>query len=155
MAGGSAGKITVLHGPNLDRLGAREPEIYGTETLEIVNREIRSLAESLGYTVEIRQTNQEAEMIEHLLRADGDSVGIVLNAGAWTHTSLALREAVRGLRVPAIEVHLSNVYAREPFRRTSVIEDLVAGKILGFGKESYLLALRAIDALHRRKTKRP
>ncbi|MFH1679646.1 MAG: type II 3-dehydroquinate dehydratase [Candidatus Eisenbacteria bacterium] len=155
MAGRSAGKITVLHGPNLDRLGTREPEIYGTETLECIDREIRALAESLGYDIEIRQTNHEGEMIEHLHRAGDDSVGIVLNAGAWTHTSLALRDAVRAAPVPVVEVHLSNVYARESFRRRSVIEDLVAGKILGFGKDSYLLAVRAIDALRAKKTERP
>jgi 3-dehydroquinate dehydratase-2 len=152
VAGGSPKKIVVLHGPNLDRLGFREPEIYGTETLESINREIRILAESLGYETEIRQTNHEGEMVDRVGRAEG-SAGLILNAGAWTHSSLAIREAVRSLRVPVIEVHLSNVYARESFRHRSVIEDLVAGKILGFGKESYLLAVRAIDALAKRRSK--
>ncbi|RPJ43029.1 MAG: type II 3-dehydroquinate dehydratase, partial [Candidatus Latescibacterota bacterium] len=91
------------------------------------------------------------EMIEFVRAAEG-SAGLVLNAGAWTHSSSGLREAVRELRIPVIEVHLSNVYARESFRRRSVVEDLVAGKILGFGKESYLLAVRAIDALRKRST---
>jgi 3-dehydroquinate dehydratase-2 len=148
-------KITVLHGPNLDRLGCREPEIYGTETLESLNREIRELAGSLGFDTEIRQTNHEGEMVEFLRSAGEESIGIVLNAGAWTHASLAIRDAVEALRVPVVEVHLSNVYAREPFRRRSVIEDLVAGKILGFGTESYLLAVRAIVALHGRNTGQP
>lgn len=144
-------RIVVLHGPNLDRLGAREPEIYGTETLESINGEIRALAGSLGYETTIRQTDSEGEMIEFVRAAEG-SAGLVLNAGAWTHSSSGLREAVRELRIPVIEVHLSNVYARESFRRRSVVEDLVAGKILGFGKESYLLAVRAIDALRKRST---
>ncbi len=150
MTGRAAGTISVLHGPNLDLLGSREPEIYGAETLDSINNDIRSLAASLGYEADIHQTNHEGEMIALLQRAGESSVGVVLNAGAWTHTSYALRDAVAALSCPVVEVHLSNVYAREEFRRYSVIEDLVVGKVLGFGKESYLLALRAIDALLRR-----
>ncbi|MFH1278349.1 MAG: type II 3-dehydroquinate dehydratase [Candidatus Eisenbacteria bacterium] len=140
-------RITVLHGPNLDLLGTREPEIYGRDTLETIDREIRDLARSLGWEAETHQTNDEGEMIGLLHRAGEEAAGIILNAGAWTHTSYALRDAVASARPPVIEVHLSNVYAREEFRHRSVIEDLVAGKILGFGKESYLLAVRAIVAL--------
>ncbi len=147
-------RITVLHGPNLDRLGTREPEIYGADTLESMDGEIRELAASLGYEALTRQTNSEGEMIGWIHRAAEDSIGLILNAGAWTHTSYALRDAVAVFPHPMVEVHLSNVYAREPFRHRSVIEDLVVGKILGFGKQSYLLAVRAIDDLHRKQQER-
>lgn len=150
-----AGRITVLHGPNLDRLGTREPEIYGVDTLESIDGEIRELAVSLGYEALTRQTNSEGEMIEWVHRAAEDSIGLILNAGAWTHTSYALRDAVSVFPHPVVEVHLSNVYARETFRHRSVIEDLVVGKILGFGKQSYLLAVRAVDDRHRRQQERP
>ncbi len=142
------GTIAVLHGPNLDRLGSRDPRWYGTATLATINEEIRDLATSLGYGTEIHQTNIEREMIDRIHAAGNASVGIIMNAGAWTHTSHAIRDAVSQVTCPVIEVHLSNVYAREKFRHVSVLEDLVAGKILGFGKESYLLGIRAISSLH-------
>ena len=144
----------MLHGPDLDRLGTREPGIYGRETLDEINGEIRTLIVSLGYEADIHQTNREEEMVD-LLRERGDGcAGIILNAGAWTHSSDTVRGAVASVRCPVIEVHLSNVYARESFRHRSVIEDLVAGKILGFGKESYLLAVRAIGTLDTGRTER-
>ncbi len=147
----SLGTIVVLHGPNLDRLGAREPRWYGSDTLEAINGEIRALAAELGFDVEIRQTNIEGEMIETIHREGSGAAGVVINAGAWTHTSVAIRDAVTALECPVVEVHLSNVYARESFRHRSVLEDIVTGKILGFGKESYLLAIRAIRAAVERK----
>lgn len=155
MAESRTPRITVLHGPNLDRLGTREPEIYGHHTLETIDREIVDLARSLGYEAGTHQTGDEGEMIRLVHRAGDESAGIILNAGAWTHTSYALRDAVATVRPPVIEVHLSNVYAREAFRHRSVIEDLVVGKILGFGKESYLLAVRAMDAILRRNLAKP
>ena len=144
------GTIVVLHGPNLDLLGTRDPEWYGTDTLEGINGEIRALAGEFGYETDLFQTNVEGEMIDRILEAGAGSAGIVINAGAWTHTSHGVRDAIARVDCPVIEVHLSNVYAREKFRHKSVLEDIVAGKILGFGKESYLLAVRAIDALNRR-----
>lgn len=143
--------LLVLHGPNLNRLGTRDPEWYGTDTLESINGEIEALAAERGYKTKFFQSNVEGEMIDFLQKQGGGAAGVIINAGAWTHTSYALRDAVDNLTVPIVEVHLSNVYAREKFRHKSVLEDIVTGKILGFGKESYLLAVRAIDALHGRK----
>ena len=145
-------RVAVLHGPDLDRLGTREPEIYGRETLDQIDDEIRSLILSLGYDADIHQTNREETMVDLLRERRAGCAGIILNAGVWTHSSDTIRDAVESVSCPVIEVHLSNVYAREPFRHRSVIEDLVAGKILGFGKESYLLAVRAIGALDTRRT---
>ena len=144
------GTIVVLHGPNLDLLGTRDPEWYGTDTLEGINGEIRDLAREFGYEAALFQTNGVGSMMEKIPTAGGGAAGIVINAGAWTHTSYAIRDAIARVGCPVVEVHLSNVYARESFRHKSVLEDIVAGKILGFGKESYLLAVRAIDALNRR-----
>jgi len=145
----------VLHGPNLDRLGVREPEWYGSDTLDQINGEIRDLASGLGYGTKFFQTNLEGEMIDYIHDEGMSASGVVINAGAWTHTSFAIRDAVENIPGPVVEVHLSNVYAREKFRHQSVLEDIVTGKILGFGKESYLLAIRAIDAIHGRKKKTP
>ncbi|MBN1825899.1 MAG: 3-dehydroquinate dehydratase [Candidatus Eisenbacteria bacterium] len=147
MGGKRVARIVVLHGPDLDKLGTREPEWYGRKTLEEIDEEIRSLVVALGYEAEIHQTNREEEMVRLLRDRGAGSAGVVLNAGAWTHSSVAVREAVASLDARVVEVHMSNVYAREPFRRQSMIEDLVVGKILGFGGESYLLAVRALDAL--------
>ena len=154
MEGKKAARIVVLHGPDLDELGTREPEWYGRETLEEIDGAIRALAVSLGYEAEIHQTNREEEMVRLLRERSPGSAGVALNAGAWTHGSRPVREAVASLAVPVVEVHMTNVYAREPFRRVSVIEDLAAGKILGFGKESYLLAVRALDGLAKKDGKR-
>lgn len=145
--------LAVFHGPNLDRLGERDPKWYGTDTLAIIDAEIESLAHSLGFESQTFQTNVEGEMIDRLHAIDSHCAGVIINAGAWTHTSIAIRDAVSQLRCPALEVHLSNVYAREPFRHKSVLEDIVVGKILGFGKDSYLLAVRALAASHERSRK--
>lgn len=138
-------KILLLNGPNLQLLGTREPEIYGHETLQSVVNSVNALAEELGCSVSARQSNCEGELVSWVgsAKMSGFS-GIILNAGAYTHTSIALHDAIAAVGVPVIEVHLSNVHAREEFRRHSYIAPACAGVIAGFGKNSYLLALRAL-----------
>ena len=136
-------KIAIINGPNLNLLGTREPDKYGTETLADVEARIRSLAEELCCEVSFFQSNVEGEIVTAIQQA-GDSEGIVLNAGAYTHTSVAIRDAIAAVKAPAIEVHISNTAAREEFRQTSLIAPVCKGSISGFGAESYLLALRAL-----------
>jgi 3-dehydroquinate dehydratase-2 len=136
-------RILVLHGPNLNLLGKREPEIYGALTLEEVNRRIQTLAKELGVEVDIRQSNSEGELVGWVQEAIGRFGAIVINAGGYTHTSVALRDALVGAGVPAVEVHISNIYKRENFRRRSMIAAAVVGQVTGFGVQSYLLGLRA------------
>lgn len=136
--------ILVLHGPNLNLLGTREPEVYGRLTLPQVNREIQRHARSRGVRVECRQSNHEGELIDALQTAARRGFGaIVFNPGAFTHYSIALRDAVSAISVPVVEVHLSNVHAREEFRRHSVIAPAARGQISGFGLRSYLLGIDA------------
>lgn len=136
-------KILILHGPNLNMLGTREPEIYGSLTLEQIDERIQSLAKTLDIEVESRQSNHEGELVTWIqATASQGFTAIILNAGAFTHTSLALRDALSAVEVPAIEVHLSNIYRREEFRQQSYIAGVVVGQIAGFGVDSYLLALR-------------
>lgn len=135
-------RLLVLSGPNLDRLGRREPSIYGRETLAQVHALIAERARSLGAAVDCRQSNHEGELIDWIGAARDDGfAGLIFNPGAYTHTSYALYDAIRGAELPTIEVHLSNPDAREEFRRTSVIAPAVAGRIAGFGADSYLLAV--------------
>lgn len=138
-----AKRILVIHGPNLNLLGLREPEIYGDLTLEEINRSIMDLAEERGVEVEIFQTNHEGEMVERIHGAMGRFDAIVINPAAYTHTSVALRDALLATGIPTIEVHLSNIHRREGFRRRSLIADVVVGQITGFGAESYTLGLMA------------
>ncbi len=140
-------KILVIHGPNLNLLGKREPEIYGSLTLDDVNGRIMQLASELGVEVEFFQSNHEGQLVDAIQGAAGRCQAIVINPGAYTHTSVALRDAVAGTGVPAIETHLSNIHRREEFRKHSYIAGVAAGQICGFGPDSYLLALRAAVGL--------
>ena len=137
-------KILVLHGPNLNLLGTRQPEIYGALTLEDINNKVMELGKELGAEITCVQSNHEGALIDALHDARSWAAGVVLNPGAYTHTSIALRDAISAIQIPVIEVHLSNVYAREEFRHVSMISAVCKGKILGFGWRSYLLGLRAI-----------
>ncbi len=137
-------KILVLHGLNLNMFGKRDPAQYGTATLAQIDDQVQALGRELGATVECMQTNFEGAMVEriHLAHSDG-TAAVVINAGAWTHYSYGIRDALAILKCPIVEVHMSNVHAREAFRHVSVLSDIVRGQICGFGVESYLLGLRA------------
>lgn len=136
-------KFLILNGPNLNLLGVREKGIYGEDSLETIEQDIRALAEELGVEVDFYQSNHEGSLVDALHEGMGVYDGVVLNAGAYTHTSVALRDAIAGTSLRVIEVHLSNVDAREEFRHFSYIAPVCAGRISGFGKDSYLLGLRA------------
>ncbi len=137
-------RILFIDGPNLNLLGTREPDVYGTRTLADIRREVSVAARKEGADVEFFQSNHEGEIVSRLQEARGKADGVVINPAAYTHTSIAIRDALLSAGVPAVEVHLSNPAAREPFRRSSVIEDVVAGRIAGFGGHGYVLALSAI-----------
>jgi 3-dehydroquinate dehydratase-2 len=139
--------IIVLHGPNLNLLGSREPEVYGRATLDDIDTALAGLAEELGLTLEVRQSNHEGELVEALHTAASSGVaGVLINPAAYTHTSVALRDAVLATGLPTVEVHLSNVAAREEFRQRSLLSDVAMGVVSGFGAESYLLGLRGLAA---------
>ncbi len=142
-------RVVVIHGPNLNLLGQREPEIYGRTTLSDINRGLKELGRELGMTVETFQSNGEGEIVEKIQKARGKADVILINPGAYTHTSIAIRDALSAVAIPVIEVHLSNVYRREPFRHRSTIAGIAAGRIMGFGAESYYLALRAARGIVR------
>jgi len=137
-------RILVLHGPNLNLLGAREPEIYGTTTLAEIDARLREIAEADGHVLESFQSNHEGALVDKLQSAVRDADGVVINPAAFSHYSLALRDAVEAIDVPVVEVHLSNIYAREPFRRRSVLSGVCAGVVAGFGVDSYVGGLRLL-----------
>jgi 3-dehydroquinate dehydratase-2 len=136
-------KVLFLNGPNLNLLGQREPEVYGRATLSDIEAKVRERASNLGVEVAFRQSNLEGELVGWIQQAKGKFDVIVLNAAAYTHTSIALRDAIAGVGVPTIEIHLSNIHAREKFRKKSLIAPVCWGQITGFGQKSYLLALEA------------
>lgn len=141
-------RILVLHGVNLNMFGKRNPSQYGTATLADIDAALKKLAKELDVTVECFQTNHEGEMVERIHKALGEGINaVVINAGAWTHYSYALADALAILPVPVVEVHMSNVHAREAFRHHSVLAPVCAGSVCGFGVESYLLGLRAAQTL--------
>jgi 3-dehydroquinate dehydratase-2 len=137
-------KILVLHGPNLNLLGTREPGVYGRLTLDEINTRLMELGESLGVEVTCRQSNHEGVLIDALHEARNWADGVTFNPGGYTHTSVALRDAVAAIGIPVVEVHMSNVYAREEFRHKSLLSAVCRGKISGFGWQSYALGLRAL-----------
>lgn len=139
--------ISVIHGPNLNLLGVREPEIYGRVTLDEIDARIRELAAELGVEVETCQHNSEGEIIDAIQRAGVQADGIVINPAGYTHTSVAIHDALKAVCIPAVEVHLSNILAREDWRHRSMTAPACAGVISGLGADSYLLALRAVCAL--------
>jgi 3-dehydroquinate dehydratase-2 len=136
--------ILILHGPNLNLLGSREPDVYGAMTLEEINMKLVELGKSFGTDVKCVQSNHEGVLIDALHEARGWANGVVFNPGGYTHTSIALRDAIVAIGIPVVEVHLSNVYAREKFRHNSMISAVCRGKVVGFGWNSYLLGLRAL-----------
>lgn len=140
-------KILLLHGPNLNLLGTREPALYGNATLAEIDADLAARAAASGHDLDAFQSNAEHELVERVQRARSDgSAFIVINPGAFTHTSIALRDALAAVAVPFVEVHLSNIHAREPFRRHSYLSDLAAGVIVGLGPFGYVLALQAAIA---------
>jgi 3-dehydroquinate dehydratase II len=144
MSESSGLKILVLHGPNLNLLGLREPKTYGHTTLAEINRHLLALSGDLGVKVTCQQSNHEGVLVDAIQSAHGECDGLIINAGAYTHTSVALRDAIAGVGIPTVEVHLSNIYKREEFRHHSYIASVSIGQISGFGARSYYLGLRAL-----------
>lgn len=140
----SSPSILVLHGPNLNLLGQREPGIYGTVTLESINQQLLSLAEKLDCKIVAHQSNHEGSLVDVIQGALGHHDGILINAAAYTHTSIAIRDALAAVAIPTVEVHLSNIYRREDFRHHSYLASVAIGQISGFGAQSYTLGLRAL-----------
>ena len=146
-------RILIAHGPNLNLLGSREQHIYGSTTLAEINRDLEREASQLGHEAECFQTNHEGELIDWVQSHGPQADILILNPAAFTHTSVALRDAILGVAVPVIEVHLSNIYRREPFRAHSYIADIAVGQVAGFGPHSYKLALQAAHQVLGRETK--
>ncbi|WLR98937.1 type II 3-dehydroquinate dehydratase [Shinella sumterensis] len=139
--------VFVLNGPNLNALGKREPGIYGGQTLADIEALCRAEGEKLGLAIDFRQSNHEGDLVDWLHEAGDVAAGVAINAGAYTHTSIALHDAIRAVKTPVVELHLSNVHARENFRHKSMIAPAVKGVICGFGAQSYVLALHALSSI--------
>jgi len=139
-------RVAVLNGPNLNLLGEREPEIYGAVTLAQIEAGVRERARALGVECVFSQTNHEGELVDAIQKLKGSADGAIVNAAAFTHTSLAVRDAILAVKVPFVEVHLSNIFAREPERRRSVLADVAVGIVAGFGADSYRLGLEGLVA---------
>ena len=144
MAAPAKHTILILNGPNLNMLGLRQPEVYGRETLSDIEAACRAKADALGMEIEFRQSNHEGELVTWIQQARGQKAGIVINAGAYTHTSIAILDALLSAEVPTVEVHLSNIHRREDFRRHSYVSQAAIGMICGFGSQGYLMALDAL-----------
>ena len=142
-------RVLVLNGPNLNLLGTRKPEIYGTTTLADIEYMMRERAVELGIEMDFMQTNYEGELVEAIQRAKGKYQYLLLNAAAYTHTSVAIRDAIEAVELPAVEIHLSNIHAREEFRHHSLIAPVCVGQICGFGAKSYLLALQYVAEMEK------
>ncbi len=140
-------RVLVIHGPNLQLLGERNPSVYGKVALATINERLKTLGEKLKVSLEIHQFNHEGEIVESIGDARGKYHGILINPAAYTHTSVAIRDALEAVRLPSVEVHLSNIYRRESFRHTSLMAPVVDGQVSGFGAESYSLGLRALAGL--------
>ncbi|MBL9095549.1 MAG: type II 3-dehydroquinate dehydratase [Alphaproteobacteria bacterium] len=147
--------LFVLNGPNLNLLGSREPEIYGHTTLADIEAQTKARAAQLGLGVEFRQSNHEGELVDWVQEARGAAAGIILNAGAYTHTSVAIHDALKAVDVPVIEVHISNPHRREPFRHTSYVSPVATGVICGVGAQGYALAVEALATLLSTKAPAP
>jgi len=146
-------KILVLHGPNLNLLGKREPEIYGRTTLEEINTQLLALAKELNVELKIVQSNHEGVIVDEIQQAEGDCQGILINPAAYTHTSVAIRDALAAVHLPVVEIHLSNIHAREEFRRVSLTAPVVTAQICGLGADGYLWGLRALVRIVRQESK--
>ena len=144
-------KILVIHGPNLQLLGMRQPDIYGTADLKKINADLKAAAAKRGVSLEILQSNHEGEIVERIGNAKGRVDALLINPAAYTHTSVAIRDAIEASGLPAVEVHLSNIYAREPFRHQSLIAPVCRGQVSGFGPASYRLGLDALLSLRYNK----
>lgn len=140
-------RVLVLHGPNLNMLGTRETDVYGTTTLDVIVARLRALAGELGVVVESFQSNNEGDLVSAIQKARDGCEGILINPAAYTHTSIAIRDALLAFPGPIVEVHLSNIHRREEFRHRSLMADVAVGQITGFGAESYVLGLRALASL--------
>lgn len=150
-AAGRPGRILIIHGPNLNLLGSREPDVYGPETIGSVNKRLRTIAKRYGAAMDVYQSNHEGALIERVHSAKNHGVAwIIVNPGGLTHTSVALRDALAAVRIPFVEVHLSNIYSREPFRRHSYFSDLAVGTVCGLGTRGYDFALQfALESARR------
>ncbi|NQV04137.1 MAG: type II 3-dehydroquinate dehydratase [Candidatus Omnitrophica bacterium] len=145
-------KILIIHGPNLNLLGKREPGVYGTVTIDELNKNLRQIAKKKGATLEIFQSNHEGEIVDKIGKAKNRFAALLINPAAYTHTSVAIRDAISATDIPTVEVHLSNIYSREDFRRTSLVAPVAKGQISGFGIDSYIYGLEAAIKLTKKKT---